>query len=53
MTESQDKLIADLTEWGNSRGNCVFVMFLGQYYELLKKRESKDDTKTKTPHQKS
>ena len=43
MTESQDKLIADLTEWGNSRGNWVFVMFLGQYYELLKKLEREDE----------
>ena len=43
MNADQDKLIADLLEWADSRGNWVFVMFLGQYYELLKKRESKDD----------
>ena len=43
MTESQDKLIADLTEWGNSRGNWVFVKWLLLYVDVLKKRESKDD----------
>ena len=43
MTESQDKLIADLTEWENSRGNWVFVMFLGQYYNLLKEMEKKEE----------
>jgi len=42
MTEDQEKLIADLLEWADSRGNWVFVKWLGLYYELLKQREIKD-----------
>jgi hypothetical protein len=39
MTHDQDKIIADLTEWADSRGNWVFVRDLGIYYEFLKLRE--------------
>ena len=43
MTADQDKLIADLTEWADSRGNWLFVKWLLLYVDVLKKREKDDD----------
>ena len=41
MTESQDRLIADLLAWADKCGNWRFCESLESYYDLLKQREAK------------
>jgi len=40
MTQNQDKIVQDLLEWADKKGNWNFVRDLKLYYALLKKMEA-------------